>query len=58
MSGYCDNCGHQYCICDKNKRNKYYCKHCGKTFIRDSEKAWIKSWCDTTHKEVRIIKVK
>jgi len=33
---------------------KYYCKHCGATVERDSDKKWIKSWCDKTQREVHL----
>lgn len=36
--------------------NKYHCKHCGKVVERDSDKAWIKSYCDKTGKNVHLIK--
>jgi hypothetical protein len=37
--------------------NKYRCKHCKKTIERDSDKYWIKSYCQETDQEVRLIKV-
>jgi phage FluMu protein Com len=37
---------------------KYRCKHCGKTVNRESKKAWIKSYCDTSDKYVHLIRVK
>jgi DNA-directed RNA polymerase subunit RPC12/RpoP len=36
---------------------KYKCKHCGKTFERDSDKKWIKSYCSDTGKNVRIVRI-
>lgn len=36
--------------------NNYYCKHCGKTMQRDSSKAWINSYCESTGKNVRMYK--
>lgn len=36
----------------------YHCSHCGKTVERDSNKAWIKSFCETTGKDVRLMRVK
>ena len=36
--------------------NKYKCKHCGHIVKRESDKQWIKSYCDTTGKSVRLIK--
>jgi DNA-directed RNA polymerase subunit RPC12/RpoP len=35
----------------------YKCKHCGKKLVRDSKKKWIKSYCETTGKNVRIQRV-
>lgn len=36
---------------------KYYCKHCKQTLKRDSNKAWIKSYCGRTGKNTHMIKV-
>lgn len=41
----------------KPLRTKYHCKHCGRTVIRDSEKAWIKSYCDDTGRWVHLMRV-
>ena len=38
--------------------NKYKCKHCKKIVERDSEKQWIKSYCEETGKNTHIIKLK
>jgi ribosomal protein L37AE/L43A len=38
-------------------KNNYHCKACGKTVKRESEKAWIKSICADTGKDVRITRV-
>jgi DNA-directed RNA polymerase subunit RPC12/RpoP len=38
------------------KKNKYKCIHCGKVVERESEKKWIKSWCDEKGKDVRLQK--
>lgn len=35
--------------------NKYRCKHCNKTLKRDSNKKWIKSYCEKTGKDVHLI---
>lgn len=35
----------------------YRCKHCGQTVERDSEKAWIPSYCDKTGEIVRLVMV-
>ena len=36
----------------------YKCKHCKNTVLRDSKKAWIKSYCDKIGKNVHLIKQK
>ena len=36
----------------------YYCNHCGKTVSRNTEKAWIKSYCEKTGKDVRLMRLK
>lgn len=36
----------------------YRCAHCGKVVKRDNRKAWIKSWCEATQKNVRLVRVK
>lgn len=38
--------------------NKYLCAYCGKVVERDSDKAWIKSYCSATGKDVRLIIIK
>lgn len=35
----------------------YRCKHCGQTVERDSEKAWIPSYCEKTGRNVRLVMV-
>jgi len=40
------------------KQQKYYCKNCDKTVLRESDKAWIKSWCEKIQKYTRLMKVK
>jgi len=35
----------------------YYCKHCGKTVYRDSDKKWVKSYCSFANKKVHLIKI-
>jgi hypothetical protein len=37
--------------------NKYKCNLCGKVVSRDSEKKWIKSYCDETGKTTRLMKI-
>jgi hypothetical protein len=37
-----------------NKGHRYFCKLCGKHLTRDSEKKWIKSFCETAAKQTRI----
>ena len=36
---------------------KYHCKHCGKTMERESNKAWIKSFCELNGKNVRLVRL-
>lgn len=36
----------------------YKCTHCGKIVNRESNKKWIKSYCDETGKDVRLVLVK
>lgn len=38
--------------------NLYYCKHCNKSLQRDSDKAWIKSYCETVEKFTRLMQVR
>ena len=38
--------------------SRYKCKHCGKVVERDSNKAWVKSYCDQTGKNVHLVRVK
>jgi len=33
---------------------RYRCNHCGNIVLRDSTKRWIKSYCDTTGRTVRL----
>ena len=35
---------------------KYRCVHCNEVYERDSEKAWIKSYCTKTDQYVRLMK--
>ncbi len=35
----------------------YRCDHCGNTVLRESDKAWIKSYCMKSGKNVRLIRV-
>ena len=39
-------------------QNKYRCPHCGKIEIRECSKAWVKSYCDKTGKNVHMQKSK
>ncbi len=32
----------------------YRCNHCGRKVSRDSEKHWIKSYCESTGKTTRL----
>jgi hypothetical protein len=34
----------------------YCCRYCGKVVERDSEKAWIKSYCEKTGRIVHLIR--
>lgn len=36
---------------------KYRCRHCGKVVWLQSDKAWVKSWCSTTQREVHLVRV-
>ena len=36
------------------KTNNYKCIHCKKIVKRESTKKWIKSYCETTGKNVRL----
>lgn len=42
----------------KESGDKYHCKHCGKTLLRDSNKQWLTSYCETTGKLTRLMRVK
>jgi hypothetical protein len=35
--------------------NLYRCKHCGCWLERDSTKQWVKSYCDTTGRNVHLV---
>ena len=35
----------------------YRCKHCGKVVGRFSDKAWVKSYCSKTGKDVHLMRV-
>ena len=37
---------------------RYRCRHCRKTVLRPSTKAWLTSFCDDTDKTVRLTRVK
>ena len=38
--------------------NYYYCVHCNKIAWRDSNKEWVKSYCEQTGKTVHLQKAK
>lgn len=38
--------------------HKYRCKWCRQAVVRLSDKAWIKSWCDRTGRDVHLMRVK
>lgn len=40
----------------KTRLPKYRCKHCGKVVERDSDKKWVKSYCDTTDRTVHLVR--
>lgn len=35
----------------------YYCKHCGKTVRRASNKEWVKSYCERAGRTVHLTRV-
>lgn len=37
--------------------SKYRCKLCGKVLERDSDKQWIKSYCEETGRDTRIWRI-
>lgn len=37
---------------------KYRCSSCEQVVERDSDKQWIKSWCDNTDRPVDLLRVK
>ena len=39
-------------------KHKYRCKHCKKIVTRESDKQWIKSYCDDTDRYVHLQRVK
>jgi len=41
----------------KNGYNRYKCNHCGKILLRESNKEWIKSYCESSGKHAHLIKV-
>lgn len=41
-----------------NAVRAYKCKHCGQIVNRESEKQWIKSYCDEIGFKVRLMLVK
>jgi hypothetical protein len=38
--------------------NDFWCKACGKTFSRATDKRWIKSFCEKTGRDMRCYQVK
>lgn len=42
------------CSLHSGAMNDYYCNACGKTAQRESEKRWIKSYCDTAGRTSRL----
>ena len=41
-----------------DKGYPYRCSLCGRTYLRDSQKAWIKSFCERGGKYARLVRVK
>ena len=35
----------------------YRCPKCGKVVWRNSDKAWIRSWCEKTGKDQRLMRI-
>lgn len=60
---HCSQCGKNYkttgepkCpVCDPP--SAFRCGHCGKTVVRNSGKKWIKSFCETTGKNARLMRL-
>ena len=40
------------------KPTKYRCVHCGKIILRNSNKAWVESYCDKKDRMVHLQRVK
>lgn len=36
--------------------SKYYCKHCGRTVMRESKQAWINSFCTKVGKVTMLVR--
>ncbi len=39
---------------EKLKPHNYHCKYCGCIIVRISNKKWVKSYCETAGKMVRV----
>lgn len=39
------------------KKHQFTCRHCGKTVLRAETKKWVKSFCESTGKNVHLIRV-
>lgn len=37
--------------------NLYYCRHCNRRVMRQSDKAWINSFCEFKGQQVRLMRV-
>lgn len=42
------------CGCARPKFPIYRCAHCGKVVERDSDKAWVRSYCEDTGRTVHL----
>lgn len=36
---------------------RYRCVHCGKIVTRQSDKAWVKSYCEKTGRTVHLLRI-
>ncbi|MEJ7932557.1 hypothetical protein WG922_21485 [Ramlibacter sp. AN1015] len=37
--------------------NNYRCVHCGRVVLRESVKAWVRSFCERTGRTVHLLRV-
>ena len=45
------------CGAERPELGQYYCSACGKLLDRDSEKAWITSYCELAGRPVRLYRM-